>query len=285
MISDLVFYSFYGAGDLFNSKGIIKDIIDNVEAERYFYCHNKGANVFKDIVKLKYSTITYLCENKFQARKLNNDIYINTWIGLQQKYVLPGIGIFLDKYIEMFNECLTQTGIDYRLEKNIVEYIPEIDYSFYNTNIVDFIIDKNEKHVLICNGKVNSNQANNFDFEPIINELAINHKDIQFFITESLRDSTHDNIVSTEDLFTGFDLNEIAYISTFCDLIVGRASGPFVFTQTKSNIFNPNKKFLAFTYNRETAYLVRNLDIPSRRFWSNKIDKEGVLKDIECHLV
>ena len=34
----------------------------------------------------------------------------------------------------------------------------------------------------------------------------------------------------------GNDLNENAFISEHCDLIIGRASGPFAFSQTQNNM-------------------------------------------------
>jgi hypothetical protein len=56
------------------------------------------------------------------------------------------------------------------------------------------------------------------------------------------------------------DLNEISYLSTFCDIIVGRSSGPFTFSNVKENIFDGNKAFLCFG-EKETDCLPYFLDI------------------------
>ena len=42
------------------------------------------------------------------------------------------------------------------------------------------------------------------------------------------------------------DLNEISYLSTFCDVIIGKESGPFAFCTIKDNLMNENKTFINF---------------------------------------
>ena len=77
-----------------------------------------------------------------------------------------------------------------------------------------------------------------------------------------------------------FDLNEISYLSLFCDTIIGRASGPYVFTQVKENLYNPNKTFLAFTRFKNVTSLVLDLDIPAKRFWSPETEEDKVFEEI-----
>jgi hypothetical protein len=67
-------------------------------------------------------------------------------------------------------------------------------------------------------------------------------------ITTHKIDSSLENIKYSGDIIQneGQDLYEISHLSEFCDLIVGRSSGPFTFTNTKKNFFDPSKKFLCF---------------------------------------
>ena len=60
---------------------------------------------------------------------------------------------------------------------------------------------------------------------------------------------------------TRCDLNEISYLSTHCDLIVGKNSGPFIYCLTQQNINNPAKRFISFN-----NVLVDNLlyNLPTR---------------------
>jgi hypothetical protein len=71
-----------------------------------------------------------------------------------------------------------------------------------------------------------------------------------------------DNVVFTNDIIKSneCDLNEISYLSTFCDIIVGRNSGPFCFASTKNNLKDPNKTFYAFG-NKETDCFVYEVDV------------------------
>ena len=43
------------------------------------------------------------------------------------------------------------------------------------------------------------------------------------------------------------DLNEISYLSTCCDVIIGKNSGPFVFCETKDNLMDERKKIVSFS--------------------------------------
>jgi hypothetical protein len=56
------------------------------------------------------------------------------------------------------------------------------------------------------------------------------------------------NLYFTSDIInaTNGDLNENSFVSTFCNLIIGRSSGPYCFTQTSENYSDPNKTFLCF---------------------------------------
>jgi hypothetical protein len=42
------------------------------------------------------------------------------------------------------------------------------------------------------------------------------------------------------------DLNEISYLSKFCDIIVGKNSGPYIYCMTEENINDPNKTIIVF---------------------------------------
>ena len=79
----------------------------------------------------------------------------------------------------------------------------------------------------------------------LIQELAQTFPDIDFICTDVFETSAA-NIFFTDFIHTrnGSDLNEISFLSTFCDAIVGRNSGAFLFTNTKHNL--STKKFLAF---------------------------------------
>ena len=92
-----------------------------------------------------------------------------------------------------------------------------------------------------------SNQAINFDMNPIIINLAIKYPSCNFYVTHAfptdLKNIIDCNTIISEKIKS--NLNEISYISTFCDIIVGRGSGPFCFTHVKENLYNKNKTYIS----------------------------------------
>jgi hypothetical protein len=96
-------------------------------------------------------------------------------------------------------------------------------------------------------------------------------------------DNYEDNIYPTDiiTLRDDFDLPEISYLSTFCSTLIGRNSGPHVFTQVKSNVMDENKKLLSFTYKPTGSSFVVNTDVKIKRYWSNATATDDVIDIIE----
>ena len=80
------------------------------------------------------------------------------------------------------------------------------------------------------------------DINHLIEKLSDNYPHIDFILTEK-SNIVKNNVLHTSDIImtSGCDLNEISYLSTKCDIIVGRASGPYCFTHVKENMLNTNK--------------------------------------------
>jgi hypothetical protein len=98
-----------------------------------------------------------------------------------------------------------------------------------------------------------SGQALNFNMNPLIISLAKKYSGCNFYVTHPFQTDLK-NIIDCNSLINDnlkSNLNEISYISTFCDIIVGRGSGPFCFTHIKQNLNNKNKTFIS-TGNIET---------------------------------
>jgi hypothetical protein len=118
------------------------------------------------------------------------------------------------------------------------------------------------KKILFSNGPCLSGQCDyTGDMSPIIEIIAENNPNKTFIATHPF-DCSLDNVVFTSDIIKSnqCDLNEISYLSTFCDIIVGRNSGPFCFASTKNNLKDPNKIFYAFG-DKETDCYVYGVDV------------------------
>lgn len=283
MLDRLVFYNHFGAGDLFESREFIKEIMQKIPAEQYFYAHGKSPRMFADIPNLEYSQVSEIMNGVAPYVKDNNNLYINTWIGRDGKYVLPQVGCIIDRNYEMFNDIIFDLGYGL-LDKSLYEYLPQVDFSKFEINSVDDFVKSNSttQKILLCNGWVGSEQAKNFDFTPMITFIAEKNPDKLFLVTQEL-DEWADNIIFTSDITKtsdGFDLNEISYLAKFVDVIIGRKSGPFVFAHNKEVWYDGSKKSLSFTYAKHSSHFVLSDELPLQKFWSPATDFQGVVDKI-----
>ncbi len=276
MDKKVIFYNHFGNGDVFESREFVKEYMEKIPADNYYYAHGKNPRILADMPELLFTEVTEVMDARHAAIITDDILYINTWIGRDGKYVLPGIGCVVESLYYMHNEILTILGLG-PLTKEVIEYVPDIDYSYYKTDTIDEFCQKyNNRKVLISNGPVCSNQAKNFDFTEPIKMVAQEFPDIMFLVT-SLADLKADNIFFTSDITqTGFDLNELSYLSLFCDTHIGRNSGPHVFAQVKRNWLDPNKVTLSFTYKPIASHFVYTTPTDMKKYWSGATEEHEI---------
>ena len=287
MLDKLVFYNSFGAGDIFESREFVKDYMKQFPAKEYWYAHGKHPRILADMPKLRYTSIEDFMNCRMPFFNKGNSLFVNTWIGRTSKYVLPGAGCTVERLYDMHNEYLN--AIDRKhLLKTVYEYIPSIDYSYYDVSGVNDFLDgvkKDRRMVLIDNGNVQSKQAENFDFTDVIIELSEIFPEIIFIITHKI-DIKLPNVVTTDSItrVKNFDLNEISYLSQFCDTLIGRCSGPHTFCQTLDNWLDKDKVLLSFTYSPYgAAFVLDNRYVEMKKVWSSSTKPTDVLRD--CHRV
>ncbi len=240
------------------------------QVEQYFENYSQ---ILIDIPLKKESTVAERINTFKLAIREDGDIYINTWIGRNPKYVLPGIACTIKNYIQMYRD------IGILIPQDDWLYIPSINFVKIYEHKKNPFLNINEHCVLICNGDVLSNQSKNFDFTPIVEALAKTHTDRTFVLTKKVSINL-DNVLYTDDFTGGKDLFDIAWLSeNKCDVIVGRSSGPFVFCQTKNNYLNPEKRIISFTHTKECAHAY--FDAKAKLYWSNDFSFDNVYKFIE----
>lgn len=293
-VNSIFFYSDGHNGDIHYSREFVKYIIKNISIPHSYYIRCdpsilKNSNIvlnsenFKSILrKYRQEEIVYFEEEKLLA--------INTWVGSSNgKFIWEdeagcSLSANFKKYCEIFNKL----GIKIL---DPVNYIPEMSWENCNTNQIDDFLKNNnlEKTVLVCNGPVVSGQAENIDFNPIVEKLSnINPKTL-FILTDNKTKLNKNNIAYTSDILkiNGNDLTEISYIGTKSDIIVGRASGPFCFCHNKTTLFDPTKTFLAFTYYKNDGLWALPEQLPEKKakqVWSNKFDFDSVCDTINKEL-
>jgi hypothetical protein len=188
----------------------------------------------------------------------------------------------------MYNEALQQLMLS-RLSGYPADYLPKVNYSkFYIDSIETYLSKCGEYYkVFIDNGDVLSLQANNFDFTPVIQRLGENHSNFLFITSKPMENKTFGNIICSSEIIQSpydSDLIENGYISKFCKLIVGRNSGPFVFSGTDENLNDRNKTFISFCHEQRVATFHINQRVLSKQIWSGVTDPEGVYKVIDKEL-
>jgi hypothetical protein len=232
----------------------MKDIIYKTDFDEYYILEKKSSSkLLSDIQNLKFGKLNENCFIDQTYYKINQDVYIN--IHFMRTNILYYFALkdnewlayksLLDAYYKYYSFIYNKLTIQLN-EKN--SYIPEIDYSKFEIENVDKYIKNNEKFkILICNGDVLSAQSNIL-LDSIINKLSDIYPNIDFILTKKI-DIVKDNILFTNNLINCNlpDLNEISYLSTFCNIIIGRASGPYCYTLTKHNFNDFNKTFIAIT--------------------------------------
>lgn len=187
---------------------------------------------------------------------------INTWIGVWGDIFNTHQGVNMFSLYESWENIFEK--FDLKLRDDPESYLPRIDYSFFNLENIDKFVSVPRKRILFCNGKPMSGQSFDSDMGDIINMFAEKYLDIDFICTQKFPTKalnvlfTDDIINDKQEFFTGVnpywfdkpmnicDLNEISYLSTKCDAIVGKNSGPFVFCETYDNLKDESKVIVSF---------------------------------------
>jgi hypothetical protein len=271
-------FNHFHYGDVFLSRIIINALKDEFDITYY---HNLKSPLFIDLEFV--NEINHIPTNLNINRSYFESGFVNTWIGQKNMEYVTKIdkGCSFRNYIELLNDILLTLKIQ---KKDVTELLPFVNFEklpnyFKIKNLVSNYLVKFKKLILISNGNVESRQSVNFNFTPIIDDLSSENPDTLFLLTQKV-DLVKDNIIFTCDITeTKPDLLDISFLSTFCDLIIGRSSGPYTCCLNKENILNKNKTFISFNNNEVEASYFNNEIIKCKFIWSNNYSTDNV-KDI-----
>lgn len=265
----IIFFNHFHRGDLFTHKEYARDLkmqLQEVEFEYWHYNHPKvNADLNIPLTntpdKLDRNVLLYTTENK-------DTLFINTWIGVHGEIFGRCGGVNLNSLHESWGKIYqaveNMTGRSLVLKNNKFDYMPRIDYSVFNTSSVDkWVAKQTAPLVMICNGLAMSNQSFNYDMSSIIVDVARKTPTAKLICTTKFETDLQ-NVVFTDDIINDkdewhikppwmdrqnntCDLNEISYLSTFCKLIIGKNSGPFVFCETSQNYLREDASIISFS--------------------------------------
>lgn len=274
----VVFFNHWHNGDVHVSRGIIRQIMNKIHRTDpsvvFEYSHRNSPGLLSDIVNLGHNShdVNWLDPHS-DVTWIDDTVYINTWYDQQhQKYARQWGILTIDAlYVALNDACQRIWGFALpNCSEHLIDFFPIIDYSKFEIALASTWLQHHPgKKVLIENGNALSNQAHNFAMAPIIIDLANKHPDKTFILSQRENVDVPSNVVYTSDIIQkreGSDLNEISFLSTHCDLIVGRASGVFTFSLVKENLFERSIKMLCF------SHLVAN----QQKYWLGKLFTDKV---------
>jgi len=280
-MKEIVFFNHFHNGDIHVSREIVNKIINHVNITfpgqySFSYGHCNPSNLLNDINDLKYdsSALQVIKDPHLNLINVNNKTYINTWYAQQNyKYMNP-YGMTMDCLYSALNDsCQTLWGFSLSdISNDLSEFFPKIDYDKFEINAAkNWLSNHPEKKIFVANGQAMSGQAVNFPMLPIIIKLAQKHSNKAFILSNNEGNANlpfnvfySSGIIAKNGLS---DLNENSYLSSHCDVIVGRSSGASTFAMTQNNLFKRNIKILYFT---------NIVPIPPNKFWSDSIFRDKV---------
>jgi len=277
----IIFFNQMRNGDVHVSRNFVKYLMTKLKAKEYFYMHNNPPELLADIDNLKYlDNLSILIDPFINYMLIDNTLYINTWIGqLNFKYCQPQ-GCTLDGNMSLYSDQLA--NFSKRINCSKEKLLPKIDYSkFFIKNIDNFMADKKDKiKVFISNGDCMSEQSENFNFDMAINEFSSKYKNVLFFVSNPT-EIIKENVFYNADIIKSGkpDLNENSYISTFCDIIIGRSSGSYTFSLVADNLLDEKKIFVSFTY--KEAEGIWYPESKSKIIWSDDFNPINIEETID----
>lgn len=300
MIDHITFFNLFQHGDLFGCKEYVRYLRNQLDLPMQ-YVTQKHPKVLRDLqIPWCQSSQAFHDMHRHKFFVVDKTLHINTWIGayMQRFSTDPIFAIDCTDYRDgcnfisykkvwtlLVNQLNHKFSLNLQLPNDITYFFSQIDYSFYDCQkIHDFISQHwRKRKVLISNGPAMSGQSGlNHDMSSYIDKIADDFPSYVFFLTKK----THiqkPNVFYTDDIIPQVepkcDINEISYLSTYCDFIIGRNSGPFLYTNTKQNLLDSTKTFLALSV-LEAESFPFGIKIPAKFVWSPDVDDNVVFNAI-----
>lgn len=301
------FFNFFHNGDMFVSKEFIRQIVLELPEFNFGYYH---LNHPKTTIDLKIPHLGSPCfKQNIKFIEDSNVLNINTWIGAYHPIHTNEPPHFWNggiNYICLYNtwkfifeKINSYFNVNLKIKDSPNDYIPTIDYDLFDVSDAKKFLKKrkNTKKILFSNGIAMSGQSFGEDMSHIINDFGLKYPQHDFICTKKFQTDLK-NIFFTDDIFVSItetsdiktlwndrktqncDLNEISYLSKFCDMIVGKNSGPFIFCMTKENFLDPSKTIISFNRDMEDS-LGYGIDIECQYIFSNTFKYQSIANIIQ----
>jgi len=270
----IIFYNLGHKGDHHICREYIKDIIKKTNYDEY-YLLSKNPYTIRDIPNLKQDFLNDYCVGE-------GDLTLNhQYLNINNRDIYLNITLFGDYKFHYEIMTYVYEHLDININKDISYYYPKIDYSYYEIKGVENFINKypDQFKVLVSNGQPQSGQSSISDLNEIINKLADDFKNVLFVLTDDSKRINKPNIFNTSDIIgLKEDINEISYLSIFCDIIVGKSSGPYIYTLIEENLTNQLKTYIYVC--EKIFHGIYYMDSACQKIWINIYDDDHIYRTI-----
>jgi len=258
-MKDIYFYNYYHYGDVYLNSKFIEDFASKYTKGKVYNIHNLHKEPFDYL--FKYAINNNINEiNPEIAQTLSNNLIevitemydaYNVHLGkiwkLSEKKNVDDNGhtISINNLANGFERIFNKYNIS--MEKKIF-YLPLINYQD------DILVNPDKKNILICNGPCLSGQIANVPLDNLILFLAQYYN---VYITHSLlNENENQNIRDLSKEFPIPNIHIIGSLAKKMDIIIGRDSGLFYWTQHRATI---KKKFIIFTKGEYSIHPIFNV--------------------------
>jgi hypothetical protein len=265
MYKNICFFNHWHNGDVFSTKGYVKDLMRQMPYINFQYAQKNTNKLILDLnleEKTLHEVPTLIWNDKFVEDE--HTLYINTWIGGYLE-VLREYGHAHSNWLNLHTVWMSiyekiENIFNIKLSKNPnpIFYIPETEWSRFNLErVYNFLKDKKDI-IVFSNGEVKSNQSNLSNLETVIKRVAILNPEKTIVCTSRIDNTNIKNIFITDDILFDVeksDLNEIAFLCTRSKLIIGKNSGAYIVAQNKDTLYNENISFLGLSHRPTDSFL------------------------------
>ena len=298
MIDNLIFFNPAGKGDIHFSRGFCCYAQKILNPKACIYYHHWEPQAFKDICEFDEKGANKLKEHsnwqkqeeilRSAYEKATSDSFvINTWVGVPEYGgAIAKDGITFETHLEIYRRFFSET-FSFNIPTDPNVYLPRINYPLFEIEKIQRVNkDLKKKNILIDNCSPKSGQSQHFDFGPVINKLASSSPEVNFFVLNPAADiERKNNIFFVREIFDGpINLNEFSYLSLFCDIIVGRTSGPWMHTIVAENIQDKNKTFICFCKKEIESSYINKASLKANFLWKHTVDLTEIYQTIDSEI-
>ena len=304
------FFNWHQYGDMYHTRGMLEWISNHIPDDiklRFYHkrphrldlCEKiQSVNIFDANLSwpefiLNTHTGVFGAHMKLPDAS-TEDLIINTWIASFPKFPREVNSKDSWEYINA-DTIRNQTSyiVDtinntYKLNiphpETAKDVIPTIPTSLPNKEQADKLLNVTSgyrKRILVCNGPVHSEQTIQFDIDAVIKSLVKERTDCAFIYTENISNK-EDNEFVIDDYIDRPNLNEVIYLSTFCDILISRMSGPGCAICIDKNFFNSDLSFICLTERESLAHWYKNGTC--KYAWTNDYSEESLCSLLKTHI-